>query len=275
MRIIPILSIAGSDSCGGAGIQADIKTVSALGCYASTAITAITVQDTAGVGEVVPVAAEVVGRQVRAVMADLRPQAVKIGMLATADIVLAVSDALRSFPRVPVVVDPVVRSSSGQQLLDDDGIRALCNQLFPLATLVTPNIPETERLAGITIRQADDCAIAARAIMQCGAGAVLIKGGHLPGPEKPDLLLRRTPAGTDCQRYSANTIATRNTHGTGCTLSSAIAAYLGRGLSLPAAVGAAKDYTTAAIRAAQDIDIGSGHGPLCHTFSPTPLIKLP
>lgn len=275
MRIISILSIAGSDCCGGAGIQADIKTISALGCYASSAITAITVQDTGGVSGVVPVPADVVGRQVRAVMSDIRPQAVKVGMLATADIVLAVCDVLRDYPGVPVVVDPVISSSSGHQLLAGDGVRALCSRLFPLATLVTPNIPETECLTGITIRGLDDCSIAARALMNCGAEAVLIKGGHLTGPEKPDLLYRSTAAGLDCQRFCAPTISGRNTHGTGCTLSSAIATFLARGLSLPAAVGAAKDYTTAALAAAQDIDLGRGHGPLCHTFSPVPLIKLP
>jgi len=237
-----VLAIAGSDSGGGAGIQADIKTITALGGYAATAITALTVQDTRAVYAVHPVPPSFVTCQIEHALADPGADAVKVGMLAEKAVVAAVAAALRPAAGIPIVVDPVIMASSGRRLLAEDALAVLRSDLFPLATLITPNIPEAELLSGITIRDRPSMERAARAL---GPGAVLVKGGHLPGETVMDVLA--SPEAViwfDSPRFPGPP-----RHGTGCTLASAIAAGLAQGLLLPGAIRRARAYVHAAIAA--------------------------
>ena len=255
------LTIAGSDSSGGAGIQADLKTFSALGVYGASAITALTAQNTQGVEAVLVVPPDFVARQIKVVARDLKVAAVKIGMLATSEVIEAVAGALEALPGVPVVLDPVMVAASGDVLLDEDAIDTLRAVLMPRADLITPNLPEAAKLLGGSEakneRAMSDQAAALRAL---GAKAVLIKGGHAESAEAVDLLLDE--AGE--LRLAAPRVATGNTHGTGCTLSSAITAELAKGVSLRQAVTRAKAYVTAAIAAADQLHIGEGRGPVHH-----------
>lgn len=262
------LTIAGSDSSGGAGIQADLKTMSALGVYGATAITAITAQNTTGVTAIMPVTPEVVLAQIAAVASDIRPDAVKIGMLFSRPIIEAVAQGIESHRLSRIVLDPVMISTSGSRLLEPDAISAMTERLFPLADIITPNRFEAEHLSGMKISNADDAATAAGIILGLGARAVLIKGGHFDGTTKTDYLFTDTGYR---QQFAAAKIDTRNTHGTGCTLSSAIAAHLAKGLSIPEAVARAKDYLSAALAAGANVAIGSGHGPVNHFFNPEQL----
>lgn len=255
-----ILSIAGSDPSGGAGIQADIKAVSAMGCYAAAAITAVTVQNTRGVSGVEYLSPELVAAQVAAVVDDMKPQAVKIGMTGTAGIIAAVADVLRRGECRNVVLDPVMVSTSGRSLAGAEVPDVMCRELFPLCRLVTPNLGEVSLLAGRHVLTTADMETAARALGEKYGCAFLVKGGHLDGGDMVDVLYD----GGRLYRYSSPRIETDNLHGTGCTLSSAIAALLGRGLSLPDAVGEAKKYMDCAIAAACNMHIGSGNGPLWH-----------
>jgi hydroxymethylpyrimidine/phosphomethylpyrimidine kinase len=257
-----VLSIAGSDCSGGAGIQADLKTISALGGYAATAITAVTVQNTLGVQSVTPMTPDVVREQVAAVMSDLQPQAVKVGMIANAECVSAIVEALRPYPQVPVVCDPVMVSTSGRRLMSDDAVRRLCRELFPRCTLITPNLPEAAALLSLPmIDNINDMERTGRALAARYGCAVLIKGGHLAGMNMCDLLA--LPDAT-IRRYTETKIETRNLHGTGCTLSSAIATYLASGTSLCDAVALGKAYVHRAILRGANWSIGHGNGPLCH-----------
>ncbi len=283
-RYIHCLSAAGSDPSGGAGIQVDLKTFAALGCYGQAAVTALTVQNTAGVRRSEPVEASLVAEQMEAVMEDRLPDAVKIGITGTAPVARAVAGVLRRWRPPFVVLDPVLRSSSGLPLCDEAAVEAVLEELAPLCTLVTPNIPELielSRRTGAAAGAAKACAepetvaaetedaireMAAAMRGACGA-AVLAKGGHRAGTAT-DLLL----CGDGWHAYSAPRVDTPNTHGTGCTLSSAVAAYSARGLSLPEAVGEAKRYLTRAMEAGRAVTAGRGHGPLCHFFSPLPAI---
>lgn len=269
MKYVCALTIAGSDCSGGAGIQADIKTMSALGVYAASAITAVTVQNTKGVASVVPIDADTVAGQVRAVMEDIHPGAVKIGLVPVKDTFTTLKDVLYASKTTPLVIDPVMVATSGDRLMSSDAIDTFIHTLLPLASLLTPNIPEAEVLAGIKICSAEDINEAARRILALGCKAVLVKGGHILGEEKTDRLY------SDCRlidTYSAKTVPTRNTHGTGCTLSSAITAYLARGLNIREAVEAAKIYLHSALTAGAEVKIGSGHGPVNHFFNPEKLI---
>ncbi|MDA5194923.1 bifunctional hydroxymethylpyrimidine kinase/phosphomethylpyrimidine kinase [Govanella unica] len=252
-----VLIVAGSDSGGGAGIQADIKTVSALGGFAATAVTALTAQDTLAVHEVFAAPPGFVAKQITVVLDDIGADAVKIGMLASAEIIAAVAQALASYDG-PLVVDPVMVATSGGRLLADDAVDALKTLLIGRATVVTPNIPEAEVLTGMVIRTPDDMAVAGQAILELGPQAVLMKGGHLEASRVVDLLV--TADGV--MRFENAKIVTESTHGTGCTLSSAIAVGLAQGQSLPQAVTRARDYVLAAIRLAPGY--GRGHGPLNH-----------
>jgi hydroxymethylpyrimidine/phosphomethylpyrimidine kinase len=264
-RKVPIaLSIAGSDSSGGAGIQADLKTFSALGVYGATAITALTAQNTTGVKGVEPLAAGFVLAQIEAVLADLEVDAVKTGMLASSEIVAAVAGALAERPGLPVVVDPVMVATSGDLLLDPDAVDAVRRLLLPRATLVTPNLPEAARLLDHPVAR-DEATMAeqGRALVALGTRAVLMKGGHGRGPVAVDVLVTR--AGV--RRFEAPRIKTRNTHGTGCTLSAAIAALLARGAALEEAIGGAKVYLSEALIRGRDLTIGSGHGPVDHLYA--------
>ena len=254
------LTIAGSDSGGGAGIQADLKTFSALGVYGASAITAITAQNTLGVTAVEEVSPGLVGAQIDAVLADLEVGAVKIGMLFSAPIVWAVAERLTG--EVPVVLDPVMVAKSGDALLQPEAVAALVEALLPRATLLTPNLPEAARLLDAApARDLDEMARQGEALIARGAGAVLMKGGHGKGPSCTDILV---VPGTEPVMLSSERLATRNTHGTGCTLSAAIAAGLAKGLGLEAAVRGAHGYLNAAIRAAERLAVGHGHGPVHH-----------
>lgn len=258
-----ILIVAGSDSSGGAGIQADIKTVTMLGGYAATAVTAVTVQDTTGVHAVHPVAASVVAAQMRAVIDDIGVDCVKLGMLGSAEVIAAVADVLRGLT-VPIVLDPVMVAKGGASLLDDaeDGraVAALMT-LLPLAAIVTPNTPELAALTGVEIDDESDALLAAQELIGLGARAVLAKGGHLAGDEVADWLVTRGGH----TRFAGPRLAGRHTHGTGCTLASALAVGLGRGEALADAVAAARAYVVGAIRNAPGF--GQGHGPLGHGWA--------
>lgn len=265
------LTIAGSDSGGGAGIQADLKAFSALGVYGTSAITAITAQNTLGVRGIQAVTPEMLRAQIDAVMEDLFPDAVKIGMLHNRETVAVVAEALEHYRPRWVVLDPVMVSTSGSRLLADDTIEGLVRLLFSRAHLLTPNLKETECLTGMSVTDEAEMERAARRLLEMGCQAVLVKGGHLAaGCPKVDLLV--TADGL-VERYVAPDILTRNTHGTGCTLSSAIAAFLAREESLPDAIRCAKQYVTDALAAGADVEIGEGFGPVDHFFRPVPLIK--
>ncbi|WP_226896111.1 bifunctional hydroxymethylpyrimidine kinase/phosphomethylpyrimidine kinase [Polymorphobacter sp. PAMC 29334] len=252
-----ILIIAGSDSSGGAGIQADIKTVTMLGGYAATAVTAVTVQNTLGVTAVHPIPAEIVVAQMRAVIEDIGVDAVKIGMLGDAALIAAVAEGLRGVS-VPIVLDPVMVAKGGAELLGGDAVAALVRYLLPLATIVTPNTPELAALTGTEVEDEGDAVLAAQELLGMGARAVLAKGGHLGGGEVADWLV----TGNVQTRFASPRIETRHTHGTGCTLASAIAVGLGRGEPLAEAVAAARSYVIGAIANAPGF--GAGHGPLGH-----------
>ena len=257
-----VLVVAGSDSGGGAGIQADIKAVTALGAYAATAITALTAQNTLGVQGVLPVPAEFLRRQVESVLTDLGADVVKTGMLGDAETVVLVAGLLEEFaPGVPLVLDPVMVAKGGARLLDEGAVDALRRRLLPLATLVTPNVPEAEALTGMEIADLDAMRRAADALLAQGAAAVLLKGGHMPGPVVRDLLATADGA----EVLERPRLETRHTHGTGCTLASAVAAGLAQGMALRDAVGRARDYVQAAIAAAPGY--GAGHGPLDHAVT--------
>jgi hydroxymethylpyrimidine/phosphomethylpyrimidine kinase len=254
-----VLIVAGSDSGGGAGIQADVKTVLALGGYAATAITALTAQNTLGVHGVLPVPADFVRLQMAVVLDDIGADAIKLGMLGSAEIVRTVVAALQQHaPGIPLVVDPVMVAKGGARLLDDAAVDALRRELLPRATLLTPNVPEAEALTGLTIHDHAAARRALQALLDLGAPAVLLKGGHLTGPVVQDLLATRSGV----EVFESPRIETPHTHGTGCTLASAVAVGLGQGLSLADAVRRGVAYVHAAIRAAPGW--GAGHGPLGH-----------
>ncbi|CAN5177537.1 bifunctional hydroxymethylpyrimidine kinase/phosphomethylpyrimidine kinase [soil metagenome] len=255
------VTIAGSDSGGGAGIQADLKTFSALGVYGASVITALTAQNTMGVTAIHPVPAAFVKAEIDAVFSDIAVDAVKIGMLAGRDVIEAIAKGLDQWKQTKVVLDPVMVAASGDRLVGDESMAVIRDLLFPRAMIVTPNLPEAARLLGEAIA-GDPAAVEAQAarLLAFGPGAVLLKGGHGEGPESADFLLTR--AGR--RWLSARRIVTNHTHGTGCTLSSAIAAGLAKGLALEAAVVAAKEYVTAAIAAADQLQIGQGRGPVHH-----------
>ncbi len=254
-----LLIIAGSDSSGGAGLQADIKTATMLGCYAMTAVTAVTAQDTRTVRTIQPLPAKLVREQILLTLDDIGADAVKIGMLANAEIVNAVATVLnKQARRIPVVLDPVMISTSGKPLLEKRAVAALKQNLLPLAALVAPNIPEAKALAGMKGTARAQAEKAGRVLMALGAKAALIKGGHATRATVDDVLVWK--GGVEI--FAFPRIRTRHTHGTGCTLSTAIACHLAQGLSLPLAVGKAREFVQAAIEAAPGF--GRGHGPLNH-----------
>lgn len=255
------LTIAGSDSGGGAGIQADIKAMSANGVYAASVLTAITAQNTVAVTAVHEVPADIVAAQIAAVLGDLDVAAVKLGMLSGAAVIAAVAEGLAGFAG-PVVVDPVMIAKSGDALLHDTAVDALARRILPLATLLTPNLPEAARLlGGAEAKTPDEMAAQGMRLLAMGPQAVLMKGGHGAGETCTDVLV---DASGTVATLAAPRRDTRNTHGTGCTYSAAIAAQLARGLDLPAAVTAAHGYLQGAIAAADTLDIGTGHGPVHH-----------
>ncbi|HEY3919148.1 MAG TPA: bifunctional hydroxymethylpyrimidine kinase/phosphomethylpyrimidine kinase [Stellaceae bacterium] len=256
-----VLIIAGSDSGGGAGIQADIKTVTALGAYAATAITALTAQNTLGVQGIVPVSPDFVKRQIESVLGDIGADCIKTGMLLDHGVIEVAGDTLeRAAPSVPLVVDPVMVASTGARLLDPRALDALERRFIARAAVVTPNAPEAEALTGQRIASIDDMRRAAEALLRMGAKAAMVKGGHVAGDTVRDLVVTQS----DSFVLEAPRIATQHTHGTGCTLASAIAAGLAQGLALKPAIERAHAFVQQAIRTAPGF--GRGHGPLNHAW---------
>lgn len=251
------MSIAGSDSSGGAGIQADLKTFTALGVYGSTVVTAVTAQNTLGVHSIHNIPARCVRDQMCAVLSDLNVQAIKVGMLGCSEIIQTVGEVLKDYGSIPLVVDPVMVAQSGDRLMARGAVETLKKELLPKATLITPNIPEAAVLTGIGNGEAT---AVLDALVKLGSEAVLLKGGHDSGTNAVDFLR----IGSKTKEFSAPRINTRNLHGTGCTLSSAIASYLARGKTLEACIEKAKEYITGAI--ASDVSIGQGAGPVNHLW---------
>ena len=259
-----VLTIAGSDSGGGAGIQADLKTFAAIGCYGMSVITALTAQNTQGVTAIHALPPSFAIEQMAAVFTDIGADAVKIGMLYSAELIEAISEALNKYRARNIVLDPVMVAQSGDKLLQDDAIQAIKDHLMPVADVVTPNLPEAEVLLGQKIEDFEDMQRAARSLAQFGSRSVLIKGGHLEESISTDLLYL-----TEEDRFvilEAERIASTNNHGTGCTLSSAIAAYMAKGNDIENAADKAKTFIHHAIRAGAAYKIGHGHGPVHHFF---------
>ena len=273
-----VLSVAGSDSSGGAGIQADIKTFSALGVYGATAITAITAQNTQGVNSQFALEPQMVYDQIAAVMDDIEPSVVKIGMLSNTAIVEAVAKALHDYKPSFIILDPVIVSSTGHRLLSIEAQETIKEKLIPIADLLTPNIPEMKVLTDSSLSSLEEKKEAAQQLFNLGAKAILLKGGHEEGEMKTDVLFVSQQSTDNGQQtlsmFTSKTVVTKNTHGTGCTLSSAIAAFIARGLSLADAISEAKNYVTEAIRAGADVNIGNGIGPVNHFFNPQKMIVL-
>ncbi|MEA5135478.1 MAG: bifunctional hydroxymethylpyrimidine kinase/phosphomethylpyrimidine kinase [Candidatus Fimivivens sp.] len=255
-----VLTIAGSDCSGGAGIQADIKTMTAHGIYAMSAITALTAQNTTGVYGVMETTPEFVGQQLDCIFQDIRPDAVKIGMVSNAGIIEMIAKKLGDYRAENIVVDPVMVSTSGSRLISDNALDTLKTKLLPMATVITPNIPEAECLSGFAVHNTDDMLRAAKAMEKLIKGGIIIKGGHL-SDSADDLLLYKGEA----RWYRSQRVANSNNHGTGCTLSSAIACNLALGYPLPEAFKRAKDYITGALSAM--LNLGQGSGPLNHCFN--------
>lgn len=253
------LTIAGSDSSGGAGIQADIKTMTANGVYAMSAVTALTAQNTTGVQGIFEVSPEFLAQQLDSVFTDIRPDAVKIGMVSSTGLITVIADKLKQYHADNIVVDPVMVATSGSKLIGDDAIDALKQYLLPLAAVLTPNIPEAEVLSGLSVKTAEDMVTAAKAISETYHCAVLCKGGHQLN-DANDLLYRDG----SFRWFNGRRIDNPNTHGTGCTLSSAIASNLAKGCDLDTAVERAKAYISGALAAM--LDLGSGAGPMNHAF---------
>lgn len=265
LRYPTVLIIAGSDSGGGAGIQADLKTIAALGAYGASAITALTAQNTLGVRAIHPVPATFLQDQIEAVFEDITVDAVKIGMVSQIEIAEVIARNIVKFQPKFVVFDPVMVSTSGSKLIEDETINALWKTLFPLADLITPNLDEAQVLIGRKINSVDEMKIAAAEMVQKGCKAVLLKGGHLIGPVLYDVFARK---GEETLTFETAYIESNNVHGTGCTLSSAIATFIALGNSIPEAILFAKNYVAEAIEAGKNIQTGKGSGPLNHSFSP-------
>ncbi|MGO4708334.1 bifunctional hydroxymethylpyrimidine kinase/phosphomethylpyrimidine kinase [Chryseobacterium sp. 2TAF14] len=265
-----VLTIAGFDGSGGAGIQADIKTFSALGCYATSVLTALPVQNTMGVRKIYPVPTEAVADQIKAVLDDIFPDAIKIGMVHTSQLVETIVNTLKKYPKIPIVFDPVMVATSGHRLIEEETIQTIVEQLFPIAEIITPNMDEASILAKMEVKTLEDMQKAGEKILQSGCKNILLKGGHQELPTVTSLLFEENG-----KQSSFETIkfATNNTHGSGCTLSSAIAAFIARGENLFNSVESAQQYVFEAIKNGKDVAVGKGNGPLNHFFNPHKLIK--
>lgn len=263
-RYCRVLTIAGSDSGGGAGIQADLKTIAANGGYGFSVITALTAQNTKGVFGIHPVPVDFVRQQLEVVLSDIGADAIKIGMLFSAELIETIADVLHVSKVKNIVLDPVMVATSGDKLLEDEAVSALQDKLIPMADLITPNLPEAAVLLGREIRSKEEQEQGAVELAGLGCSSVLVKGGHLGESSCDDLLYMANTQAT--RSYPVERIATDNTHGTGCTLSSAIATGLARGMNVEEAVTAGKEYITGAIRSGADYIIGGGHGPVDHFY---------
>ncbi|MBX2950142.1 MAG: bifunctional hydroxymethylpyrimidine kinase/phosphomethylpyrimidine kinase [Crocinitomicaceae bacterium] len=267
-KTISVLSIAGFDGSGGAGIQADTKTISSLGCYATNVLTALPVQNTQGVQTIFEIPGIAIDQQITSIMDDIYPDAIKIGMVHSVELVEIIAKHLRNYTG-PVVFDPVMISTSGHQLIKDETIDACKTHLFPLATLITPNLDEVSVLVNKKISTVEQMEEAGEQIVEMGTQAVLVKGGHLQQEELTSFLVR---SNQPTEQFKSQRIASKNTHGSGCTLSSAIASYLAQGYSLSESVKQAQAYIQQAIETSKDLIIGKGNGPLNHFFDPKKLI---
>ena len=275
-QYVRVLTIAGSDSGGGAGIQADLKTMAALGCYGMSAITALTAQNTQGVCAIHAAPAEFLAAQIDAVVSDIGAQGVKIGMLHSAEIVHTVAQAIDRHQLANIVLDPVMVSATGARLIEHSAVEAIVQELFPRVAIITPNIDEAALLLRRSVDRVADLAPAARALLDLGVGAVLLKGGHLQGEEVHDLLACSNASGEPVfHEMRAPRIATQNLHGAGCTLSSAIAAHMALGFTLTESVEAARSYVREALISGAGVRTGAGVGPLDHGFAPLPTQKWP
>ncbi len=265
-----VLTIAGTDPTGGAGIQADLKTFAALGCYGMSVITALVAQNTCGVRSIHSVPPDFVEAQLLAVLEDIKPDAIKIGMVHSVTLVDVIAGVLRQYPNIPIVFDPVMIATSGHRLIEEDTIAAIVEKLFPLAQLITPNMDEAALLAKMPVTTVDDMYEAAAHIMALKPKALLLKGGHLQSETITSMLVNKVGL---MEEYHSDKIKTKNMHGSGCTLSSAIASYLARGLNLHDAVTQAQEYVHGAILHAADVVCGNGNGPLNHSYNPQKMIK--
>lgn len=265
-----VLSIAGFDGSGGAGIQADIKTISALGCFATTVLTALPVQNTTGVKSIHTIPYSVVEEQLHTILDDIFPNAIKIGMVHSCELVDTIVRVLKEYPKINLVFDPVMVATSGDKLIEDKTIQSIIEQLFPLADIITPNLDEAAVLAQMSIETVDDMYAAGEKIKELGCNSLLLKGGHLKTKLLTSLYF---PAIGKVEEYRSEKYDTNNTHGSGCTLSSAIASYIAQGKRFSDAVAFAQDYVQQAIFHGKDVQTGKGNGPLNHFFSPQKLIK--
>lgn len=272
-RYCKVLTIAGSDSGGGAGIQADIKAISAMGCYAASAITAVTVQNTIGVEAVHPVPVDILKGQIEAVLSDIGADAVKIGMLHSSDVVNLVADMIEKYGVGNVVLDPVMVSTSGHRLIEEDAVDVIKSRLIPLARVITPNIPEAEILSGCRLSGEETFDETARKLSYGGKVSVFLKAGHLDDAILVDYFYNAEDG--SMTKLPSERVRTLNTHGTGCTLSSALAAALARGEALTDAAKSAKSYIGQAIISGADYEIGHGHGPVNHCFNPMKMFSYP
>lgn len=265
-----VLTIAGFDGSGGAGIQADIKTASALGCFSTSVLTALPVQNTQGVRAIYPISVEAVADQIKAILDDIFPDAIKIGMVHTPQLVETIATTLSQYKRIPIVFDPVMVATSGHRLIEEETIKAITEQLFPLADIITPNMDEASILADMPVETLDDLYTAGNKIKQLGCKSILLKGGHQESSTITSLFYDEHE---EYHSFTTSKFSTHNTHGSGCTLSSAIAAYIAQGKTLYDAVSLGQQYVYQAIEGGMNVQTGHGNGPLNHFFNPQKLIK--
>ncbi|MBP2619322.1 bifunctional hydroxymethylpyrimidine kinase/phosphomethylpyrimidine kinase [Chryseobacterium jejuense] len=265
-----VLTIAGFDGSGGAGIQADIKTTSALGCYSTSVLTALPVQNTQGVQKIYPIPVEAVADQIKAILDDIVPDAIKIGMVHTPQLVETIVSTLAQYPKIPIVFDPVMVATSGHHLIEEETITALTERLFPIADVITPNMDEAAILADMKVETLEDLYTAGIRIKKLGCRTILLKGGHQETSTITSLFYDEQENFHSFETLKFNT---NNTHGSGCTLSSAIAAYIAQGKTLYEAVSLGQQYIYKAIESGTDVQTGHGNGPLNHFFNPQKLIK--
>lgn len=265
-----VLTIAGFDGSGGAGIQADIKTISALGCYATSVLTSLPIQNTQGVRNIFPIPITAVAEQLEAILDDIFPDVIKIGMVHTPELVETIVQTLAKYKKVPIVFDPVMVATSGHRLIEEETIATIIDKLFPIATIITPNMDEAAILAQMQVKTIEDMQIAGNKIKTLGCETILLKGGHLETPRITSLFLDQE---NQYHVFEAKKFKTNNTHGSGCTLSSAIASFMAQDNTLLESVALAQQYVYDAIKTGKNVQTGKGNGPLNHFFNPQKLIK--
>lgn len=265
-----VLTIAGFDGSGGAGLQADIKTISALGCYATSVLTALPIQNTQGVRKIYPIPLEAVADQIKAVLDDIFPMAIKIGMVHTPQLAEIIAETLGKYKKIPIVFDPVMVATSGDRLIEDDTIATIIDKLLPIADIITPNMDEASIFTKTGVHTLEDMHIAGKRLLELGCKNILLKGGHQEAPIITSLFFDQNG---NHYAFESQKFETNNTHGSGCTLASSIAAYLAQGKNLYVAVSLAQQYVYEAIKSGQDVQTGQGNGPLNHFFNPQKLIK--